>query len=1124
MANKKGKKYKCPYCDYRDYRDKLIDHVENSHEDMIPKGYTSTRVVYNSINKRECGNCIICHKETEWDETKQRYNTLCGSNKCKQEYVKIVRSRMIKKYGTTTLLNDPEHQKKMLEHRSISGKYKFEDGGSIGYVGSYEKKFLEFMDKFLHIKSYDIISPGPNIPYIYKGKEHIWITDFLYEPYNLVFDIKDGGSNPNTRDMQEYREKQIAKEKAIASYGDYNYIRLTDNNFEQLIEIFMTLKEMPDEKVIRINESAVLEGTKSNLDKNHVQKGKKSLSSFNKIHITEQAINKYKKEYPFLKHVRCKDTKEYTCDGYMWLDGDKLVANVGSVEYRDDNTKWIVSLEISKDYQGYGLSKQILDYAVKNMDCKYLSVNKNNEVAKRIYDNYGFRVYQESDTMYFMTLENIKTESYLYESKNKSKLQNNFEKTGINFEVYDIHSPEGIKYIKKNKKLGKKFIDYMNANENCNGEIIVDTDNDEFAAQVLVKYRDEGNVITGFYVYEEYRGYGLSNILIEDAINKYNGNILGVYKDNKVAINLYEKNGFKVIRTESDEDGKFYIMQLNPYLKESTLLEVKVKYDPPYNSKQIKDKYGIEMYDKLSKDPAHKYRMDTGIELIHKEPSRSELERIYNNWNLMSDKQKAESDRKCMELFGKTNKQYYDELINTYDESTIIEESLETFLRTNPFKQEITLFHGSSIQNKLNVIQPQSYNAGTRLSNPRMSSFWAPTFEYAELFGLFRLIEDVGFKCHFAGDCYHLYVKPSDYKLIEEELKSKVIYVYEKTLNKEFITVGHSYTIDEFTIDVPITPDKTHKINYNEFKKLFYDTVICYPDDSDETRKRMNKDEFKKMSKNSKTPKNIINMMMYHNNQDTINIVKDYKKLFIDESKYDEWLEDHLDASEEEQKEMKKKLESKSSLLESSQELFNEILEFNDKCNNMEYIIPSTGKLNVEEDDYNQYYVLSPNEFDKYNGGICWDYVLYQCDYFKKHFPSVKWNAYFYEFGTSENYHTHTFMIFKLDNKYYWFESSWKNQIGIYQFKSENEALEYIIGLLYYDQFNNNLAAGYLIKYNPLDKKWIGMNDNEFLEYMHSFNSKKYIPKRSNKKPIENFKGNFHYNESFNIFDNIKII
>lgn len=258
---KKGKRYLCPYCNFRGYRSELIEHVDEEHEDLIPKDYTAARVVYNHINKKDHGSCMICHKETKWDESKQRYDSLCGKPKCKEEYVKVVRSRMVKKYGTYNLLTDAEFQKKMLENRSISGKYKFADGGSVGYVGSYEKKFLEFMDVFLHIKSYDIMSPGPSIPYKYNGKEHVWITDFLYEPYNLVFDIKDGGDNPNTRDMKEYRAKQIAKEKAIADYGDYNYIRLTDNKFDQLILMMIELKDKveDDKPLIRINDSYIEE-------------------------------------------------------------------------------------------------------------------------------------------------------------------------------------------------------------------------------------------------------------------------------------------------------------------------------------------------------------------------------------------------------------------------------------------------------------------------------------------------------------------------------------------------------------------------------------------------------------------------------------------------------------------------------------------------------------------------------------------------------------------------------------------------------------------------------------------------------------------------------------------------
>lgn len=269
------KKYKCPYCDKRYERTKLITHIERNHEDMIPKDYTATRVVFNLINKKTVGHCTICGKETKWNEDKARYERLCGSPACKKKYMDETAKRLYLKHGKTKedFLNDPEFQERMLANRSISGKYKFQDGGVLPYVGSYEKTFLEFMDQFFSIKSDDLIAPGPVIEYEYNGKAHKWITDFYYEPYNLVFDIKDGGDNPNTRDMKEYRKKQVAKEKAIAKTGEYNYIRLTDNKMDQMIELMMELKESLQETpfdnsrrkvIIRINEST--ERKRSELD------------------------------------------------------------------------------------------------------------------------------------------------------------------------------------------------------------------------------------------------------------------------------------------------------------------------------------------------------------------------------------------------------------------------------------------------------------------------------------------------------------------------------------------------------------------------------------------------------------------------------------------------------------------------------------------------------------------------------------------------------------------------------------------------------------------------------------------------------------------------------------------
>ena len=260
----KDRTFKCPYCPERYKRPKLVDHVEKVHSDMIPEGYTPARVVFNYINKKEHGRCVQCGKETEWNEEVWRYNRYC-SQKCIDEYKKIRDQRMINVYGKTTLLNDPKQQDKMLKGRKISGTYKFSDGGVRSYCGSYEKKLLEFYDKVLNVKSEDIQTPGPVIEYQYKGETHFWITDLYYIPANLVHDVKDGGSNPNTRDMPDYRAKQEAKEDAISKLNKYNYIRLTDNNFQQLLLILAEIKEElmdqdDPEYIIRINESMAMAG------------------------------------------------------------------------------------------------------------------------------------------------------------------------------------------------------------------------------------------------------------------------------------------------------------------------------------------------------------------------------------------------------------------------------------------------------------------------------------------------------------------------------------------------------------------------------------------------------------------------------------------------------------------------------------------------------------------------------------------------------------------------------------------------------------------------------------------------------------------------------------------------
>lgn len=252
------RKYRCPYCDNLYKRKDLPRHIENKHEDLIPKEMTPLQITFNSVNNKSHGTCTECGEDSPWNEEKGRYDRICSKKSCHDSYVKKMKSRMIKKYGKEHILDDAQVQKRMLENRKISGTYVWSDGHKFSYCGSYEKALLEFLDKVLCCKSEDIVTPGPVIDYSYNGKIHKWIMDVYYIPYNLCIDVKDGGSNPNNRPMEEYREKQEAKEQSLSKLDKFNYIRLTDNDFTQLFDIFLELKmnllENDNSRVININE------------------------------------------------------------------------------------------------------------------------------------------------------------------------------------------------------------------------------------------------------------------------------------------------------------------------------------------------------------------------------------------------------------------------------------------------------------------------------------------------------------------------------------------------------------------------------------------------------------------------------------------------------------------------------------------------------------------------------------------------------------------------------------------------------------------------------------------------------------------------------------------------------
>lgn len=147
-------------------------------------------------------------------------------------------------------------------------------------------------------------------------------------------------------------------------------------------------------EMTQISESIV-----STLNSNYTKKGNKSLSDFTDVPLSKSTILQYKKKCGMLSHIRAGKN----VDGRIILDGDDVVAVI-TIEEKNNEQKWLQTMEITKKYGGYGLSKQLLNLAAHHYGARFLSVNKKNQVAIKLYKDFGFKPYAETDNMIMMSI------------------------------------------------------------------------------------------------------------------------------------------------------------------------------------------------------------------------------------------------------------------------------------------------------------------------------------------------------------------------------------------------------------------------------------------------------------------------------------------------------------------------------------------------------------------------------------------------------------------------------------------------------------------------------------------------------------------------------------------------
>ena len=240
MANKR---IHCKFCDaYFMTIEDYAAHLEKSHSDLLPKDMTPKQYAYFLITGRDRGVCMVCKGKTPWDEKTTKYKRLCTQKYCHDKYVEMFRERMTNKYGKTTLLNDPEQQKKMLANRKISGVYTWsrDPRFKIPYTGQYEKAFLSFLDYIMEMDADNIMSPSPHVYYYeYEGKKHFYIPDVFIPSLNLEIEVKDGGDNPNTHPKIQAVDKvnEKLKDEVLCSKSiPFDYIKIVNKDHKRFFE------------------------------------------------------------------------------------------------------------------------------------------------------------------------------------------------------------------------------------------------------------------------------------------------------------------------------------------------------------------------------------------------------------------------------------------------------------------------------------------------------------------------------------------------------------------------------------------------------------------------------------------------------------------------------------------------------------------------------------------------------------------------------------------------------------------------------------------------------------------------------------------------------------------------
>lgn len=142
-----------------------------------------------------------------------------------------------------------------------------------------------------------------------------------------------------------------------------------------------------------------------------------------------------------------------------------------------------------------------------------------------------------------------------------------------------------------------------------------------------------------------------------------------------------------------------------------------------------------------------------------------------------------------------------------------------------------------------------------------------------------------------------------------------------------------------------------------------------------------------------------------------------------------------------------------------------QVHSLNKKLNAFDYGVYCDGKVyhDMDKVPWNKYKTMTMGQMDKYKVGICWDFVNYQHEMFKR--DGIDHDSYMFIKQVSDDPNdlvTHTFNIVKNGDKQQWFESSWMQKQGVHDVSSYEDVVKQL------DKYYGNSNQAFdVYKYNP---------------------------------------------------------